>query len=190
MLSHVWILAGCGLNVESLIICGTEKWDLCYMCILRSRQDHVVEQACQMLEDFMCSHSPASLLILLPPHVLVYVARTSQKWVWSCTNHSLLKCLFPRLVNWRAFEQASTHRACWANNWVIIFWKCSSNSTWSEETRPIWAAAQKQAQCDGHMESAHSVGLSPVCKETSVISTSLSHWCMWPDFKLKFKKWQ
>lgn len=158
------------------------------MCILRSRQDCIVEQARQMLEDFWRSHSLPSLLDPLPPHVLVYVARTSQKWVCSCTNHSLLKCLFPRLVNLRAFEQASAHGACWANNWVIIFWKCSSNSTQLDETKPLWAAAQEQAWCNGCMESVHSVGLLPICEETLVISTSSSHWCVWPDFKIKFKK--
>ena len=69
------ILAGCGLNVESHMICGTEKWDLCYMCIIRSRQDHIIEQAHQMLKYFMHSHSLPNLLNLLPPHVLVYAAQ-------------------------------------------------------------------------------------------------------------------
>ena len=45
------------------------------MCILISRQDGVIEQAHQMLEDFMRSLSSPSLLKLRPAHVLVYVAQ-------------------------------------------------------------------------------------------------------------------
>ena len=49
------------------------------MCILISGQDGIVEQAHQMIEDFVCSLSPPSLLNLLPPHMLVYAAQDFMK---------------------------------------------------------------------------------------------------------------
>lgn len=49
------------------------------MCILISGQDGIVEQAHRMIEDFVRSLSPPSLLNLLPPHMLVYAAQDFMK---------------------------------------------------------------------------------------------------------------
>jgi len=47
------ILAGRGVNIDSLVVCRTEIRDLSRMCIVLSGQDGVVEQARRQLEDLV-----------------------------------------------------------------------------------------------------------------------------------------
>ena len=114
--------------------------------------------------------------------------RTSWRWVWFCTSCSSLKCLSSRPITSRALEQASAHGAHRANDWVIIFWKRSFDSTWPEETNLFERQPQEQASSYGHMESAHVISLLSIFEETSMIEWSLqAHGCVWPDFKINFK---
>lgn len=47
------ILAGRGVNIDSLVVCRTEIRDLSRMCIVLKGQDAMVEQARRQLEDLV-----------------------------------------------------------------------------------------------------------------------------------------